>query len=119
MLRRLPRALGTRLALARGMFERFAGRLRTGLLEARTRDAAVRLSGLARLLDQLHPDKPLARGYARVAARGGATVTSKAGAAAARALTLHFADGAIDARVEGAAKPSYSPPRGPQPSLFD
>ncbi|MBC7986150.1 MAG: exodeoxyribonuclease VII large subunit, partial [Sphingomonadaceae bacterium] len=74
---------------------------------------------LARLLDQLHPDRPLTRGYARVSARAGGTVTSRAAAAAAKALTLHFADGAIDARVEGAGKPAYSPPKGPQPSLFD
>lgn len=116
---RLPRALGTRLALAGAALDRWRGRLRPGLLAAGVSAGETRFSGLSRLLDQLHPDRPLARGYARVSTRGGETVSSRAAAAAAKALTLHFADGAIGARVEGAAKPSYSPPKGPEPTLFD
>jgi hypothetical protein len=68
-----------------------------------TRPLAERMRHLthaARLLEQLDPNRPLARGYVKVERRGGGVLTSAAAARGAGALTLHFADGAVDARVE-------------------
>jgi len=65
-------------------------------------------SRLWRIAEQLHPDKPLARGYVRVEKRGGVVLTSAAAAKAAALLTLHFADGAVDARVENGTRPAYA-----------
>jgi exodeoxyribonuclease VII large subunit len=138
---RLPRALSRRLAVARGDLAHAAGALRPALLEARLgrgreRLAAARLrpdlilrrvkergdalDRLWRLAAQLHPDKPLARGYAKVERRGGGVVTTAGAARAAGLLTLHFADGAVDARVEKPAAPSYErKDKAGQPGLFD
>lgn len=129
---RLPRALGQRIAVARGDLAHAAGALRPSLLDrkldrARERLAAVRLSerpirlkieqggralaDLWRIAEQLHPDKPLQRGYVRVEKRGGGVLTEAAAARAAGLLTLHFADGAVDARVENGGKPPASRPK--------
>jgi len=125
---RLPRALSRRLAEARGELGGVAGALRPALLDqriahARQRLAAIRLrpalvttrladardrlGRLWRLAEQLHPDRPLARGYARVEGQGGKVVATVAAARAAGAVTLVFADGKVAARVEGAARPAY------------
>ena len=126
---RLPRALGQRIAHARGDLAHAAGALRPALLTQRIARAAERLDAIRlrpepiearivegratldrlwRIAEQLHPDKPLQRGYVRVEKRGGGVLTEAAGAKAAGLLTLHFADGAVDARVENGAKPSYA-----------
>ena len=74
--------------------------------------------------ESLNPDRLLDRGYVRVSARpGGAVVTTSAAARAAGAITLHFRDGPLDARVERASGKTYdkaSPEKtGPeQPSLL-
>jgi len=136
---RLPRGLSRRLAEARGELSRAAGALRPGLLRdrlarGRERLAAIRfrpalvegriaerrlaLDRLWRLAESLHPDKPLARGYARVEGRGGKVVTSAAQARAAGALKLHFADGAVAARVEREAGAPYEKPKPQQPKLL-
>lgn len=130
---RLPRALGQRIAHARGDLAHAAGALRISLLDqklARSKErlAAVRLrpepiiariaegrgkvDQLWRIAEQLHPDKPLQRGYVRVEKRGGGVLTEAAEAKAAGLLTLHFADGAVDARVENGGKPAYAKPKG-------
>jgi exodeoxyribonuclease VII large subunit len=81
--------------------------------------AKDRLDRTGRLLDSLSPAGPLKRGYVRVDARpSGAVVTSAAEAKRAGALTLHFADGTIDARVERATGKTYAPPQPEQPSLL-
>ena len=129
---RLPRVLRTRLDLAQSFFAQRAGRLRLELVRSRLSDGQTRLDGLSRLLDQLHPERPLERGYARVMTRDGTTLVTAAGVRKAKALTLKFADGAVDARVEEAGKASYSKPSKPktpkagqstpkpgQPGLFD
>ena len=136
---RLPRALSRRLAEARGELAHAAGALRPGLLGRRvaqererlvaarlrsalvTRrvdEAAERLARLWRLAEQLHPDKPLARGYARVERSGGQVVASAADARAAGAVTLVFSDGLVQARVEGAARSPYQRHRPEQPTLL-
>ena len=138
---RLPRALGRRLAVARGDLAHASGALRPSLLRGRARQAGERLAAarfapmlvqrpiterlrqigqVARLLEQLDPNRPLARGYVKVERRGDGTVlTTAAAARAAGLLTLHFADGAVEARVEKAGAAPY--PRGgaQQPSLFE
>ena len=124
---RLPRALGARLARAEGDFRRFEDRLQPAMLGRRVEVSGQGLAALARLLDQLHPNRPLERGYARVDARKGGTVISAEGARKATALTLHFADGAVDARVEDDGKAPYvkknrgkrAAPQTGQPGLFD
>jgi exodeoxyribonuclease VII large subunit len=93
-------------------------RLRRGLVDARLADAHDRLDRLWRLAESLHPEKPLARGYAWVERRRGGVVTSAAGARAAGALTLHFADGPVDARVERDAAAPYEEKKPQQPKLL-
>jgi len=136
---RLPRALARRLAEARGELADAAGalrprllaervergrerlaslRLRPELVSARIADERERLDRLWRLAEQLHPDKPLARGYARVERRQGGVVGRAAEARAAGALTLHFADGAVPARVERSGSGSYVGAKPEQPSLL-
>jgi len=73
---------------------------------------------LWRLAEQLHPDRPLARGYARVEARDGKVVASSVAAKTAGAVTLVFADGRVGARVEGAARAAMERPKPEQPTLL-
>jgi exodeoxyribonuclease VII large subunit len=136
---RLPRALGRRLAEARGDLAAAAGALRPGLLrsrvdrgrerlaavrlrrslvDARIADGRARLDRLWRLAAQLHPDKPLERGYARVERRDGGVIATAAEARTAAALTLHFADGQVDARVETKAGGRAPRSKPEQASLF-
>lgn len=63
------------------------------------------LASLMRLASQLHPDRPLARGYVRVTSAEGATVTTRAAAKRETALELHFADGTLAVSPAGAAGP--------------
>jgi exodeoxyribonuclease VII large subunit len=124
---RLPRALTTRVVLARSAYDSRAARLQRRLVEARLADATSRMDGLSRLLENLHPDRPLARGYARVSAADGRTVISAAQARKAKELALNFADGAVAVRVEQGAKKPYSRKTGKakpksgagQANLFD
>ncbi len=67
-----------------------------GLVERPLSERRERLAALARLAQQLHPDRPLARGYVRVTDRDGRTLTDKAAAAKQSALTLRFRDGELD-----------------------
>jgi exodeoxyribonuclease VII large subunit len=142
MSERLPRALGACLGHARADLGQAAGALRPSLLDAglrrsRERLGAVRLvpalvtrriedgrralDGLWRLAAQLHPDKPLEKGYARVEDREGKTLTSADAARTAGKLRLAFADGKVDAAVGGlerSRRPAYMPPKAEQPKLF-
>src|SRR5436190_12049557 len=122
---RLPRSLAARAGTARGDLNLVAGRLRRDLIDQRISRLTEQLAGLWRLAELAHPDKPLSRGFARVTSREGRTLTDAHGAREARSLTLHFADGPVDASVDGAAvhrvverkaKRPYIPP---QPGLFD
>ena len=116
---RLDLALERRIGRARSLLERDAGALRPAMIEQRWRAARDRLERTGRLLDSLNPDAPLARGYVRVEARpSGAVVASAAAARGAGALTLHFADGAVEARVERSGGKTYAAPPPEQPELF-
>ena len=122
---RLPRSLAARAGSARADMNLVTGRLRRELVDQRLSRLSEQLAGLWRLAELAHPDKPLARGFARVTDRSGKTLTHAADARAARELRLHFGDGAVDSTVDG----SVAPPRvertprrsyiAPQPGLFD
>ena len=128
---RLPRALGARAGHARADLNAVGPRLRVELVKDRIVRAGERLAALWRLAELAHPERPLARGFVRVTDAAGKTLTRAADAIAARALTLHFGDGRVEATA-GAADPKSPPskaprverrPRAPyvppQPSLFD
>ncbi len=126
---RLPRALAARAAHARADFSVVAPRLRRELVEQRIAVAADRLASLWRLAGLAHPERPLQRGFARITDREGRTLVHAADARAAGRLNIRFADGAVEAAVEGSmarlersAPKSYRPQRprpAPQPGLFD
>ncbi|WEK41839.1 MAG: exodeoxyribonuclease VII large subunit [Candidatus Sphingomonas colombiensis] len=115
---RADRALERRVAQARSQLDRIAGALRPAALDRRLEAARQRLDDFGRLLAAVDPDAPLQRGYARVTARGGATVATVAAARGAGGVTLHFRDGTVDAKVEGARPRAYAPPPPEQPSLL-
>jgi exodeoxyribonuclease VII large subunit len=136
---RLPRGLSSRLAharrelaeaagalrpsllitkVARGQERLAAARLRPALVTTRLSEARERLDRLWRLAEQLHPDRPLARGYARVEARNGKVVATSIAAKAAGAVTLVFGDGRVGARVEGGARAAMERPKPEQPTLL-
>lgn len=116
---RLGLALERRVALARRQLDRSTGALRPAMLEQRLKAARQRLDGAGRLLDSVHPNKPLERGYAWVSARTTGQVTANAQAArSAGALTLHFNDGEVDVRVERSGTKAYIPDKPEQPKLL-
>ena len=59
-----------------------------------------RLDSLWRLAENLHPDRPLSKGFARVTNRSDMTLTSADAARAAQYVSLHFSDGKVDATIE-------------------
>jgi exodeoxyribonuclease VII large subunit len=115
---RLRRGLGRRLADAGGELARASGALRPVLLTQKLARAEDRLAATARLMITLHPDNPLKRGYAMVTDRNGALIASSAKARAAGALSLRFADGSVDARLERSGGTAYAKPKAEQPDLF-
>ncbi|MEY2926037.1 MAG: hypothetical protein RL367_514 [Pseudomonadota bacterium] len=115
---RLRRGLGHRAALAAGDLSRVAGALRPAMLTQRLVQARARLDQLWRVARSLNPDMVLERGYARIQRRGGGTITSAVTARAAGALTLHFADGAVDARVEKNGAGPYRGAAAAQTDMF-
>jgi exodeoxyribonuclease VII large subunit len=122
---RLPRSLASRAGHARADLNLVAGRLRRDLIDQRIARLTEQLSGLWRLAELAHPDKPLTRGFARVTSRDGTTLTHADDARAAQRLTLRFGDGSVDASVDGSAAPTPVEPKRrkpyipPQPGLFD
>ncbi|UVO50453.1 exodeoxyribonuclease VII large subunit [Sphingomonas sp. SUN019] len=116
---RLDRGLERRVARDRSQLDRAGGALRPAALQRRVDSARQRLIDVGRLLDSVNPDTILDRGYARVTARDGATLTSAAAARAAGNLTLHFKDReTVDAKVERSAKPAYPAAKPDQPTLL-
>jgi exodeoxyribonuclease VII large subunit len=122
---RLARSLGARAGAARADFNLVAGRLRRELVDQRISRLTERLAAAWKMAELAHPERPLARGFARVTNRQGLTLIRARDAREARALTLRFADGNVDATVDGAAaSPSVERKRrkpyiAPQPGLFD
>jgi exodeoxyribonuclease VII large subunit len=123
---RLPRSLAARAGHARADMNLVAGRLSRDLVDRKIQQLSERLAAAWKMAELVHPDRPLARGFARVTGRGGNTLTGAAEAKAERLLTLHFGDGEVNAAVDGgsATKPAVErQPRksyiAPQPGLFD
>ncbi|MDE2302535.1 MAG: exodeoxyribonuclease VII large subunit, partial [Sphingomonadales bacterium] len=83
-----------------------AARLAPALLHRRFQAAAAQLDAAARILQSLDPDVILAKGYVRVTTPDGATLTSRAAAAAQPALALHFRDGRLPVTPLGARAPA-------------
>lgn len=131
-VRRLGQGLRERATDAAGRLSGWAGRLDADrLLGRRVADDERRLAALFRELKLVHPERPLSRGFARVEGDDGRTIMAVAQARHAKRLTLHFADGKMDAvpsdgrssssraPAPKVAKPSAKSYRAPQPGLFD
>ncbi len=94
-------------------------RLTPGLVERPLQAKRDSLSALSRIASQLHPEKPLERGYAIVRDSAGTAMTSKSVAALEAALTLQFRDGSLDVQAAGGHGVSAStkhPPTRPKRS---
>ena len=91
-------------------------RLSPALVQRPLGAARDRLDALARIASQLHPEKPLERGYAIVRDPAGKALTGRAQAAAETTLTLQFKDGELGVGVGDAPPPSPSPSPTPAPS---
>ena len=115
---RLRRGLSHRLSDARGDLGRVSGALRPAMLTQKLANAEQRLTQSWRLVESLHPLKPLARGYVLVRDRQGSVVSNITKANRAKLLTLTFADGEVPVRVEPEARPAYNRPKPEQPSLL-
>ena len=116
---RLKRGLGRRAADASAELARAAGALRPALLSQRLTSAQARLDQLWRVAVTLNPDNVLKRGYARIEKRGGGTVMSAKEARAAGTLSLRFADGTVDAKVErSGGATGTAPAQAKQGNLF-
>src|SRR5204862_549787 len=86
-----------------------AFRLRTAQQTRLTRRCLARIDRLAGRLDDLNPDRVLARGYSRaVLGRTGQTLTRASDATPGDRLLTHLAQGLIESRVTetGAAAPT-------------
>jgi len=140
---RLRRGLADRAAQAREQLQADKARLSAPLLRSRLDQARQRLgsarltpalvqrplaerrdrlASIWRLAEQLHPDRPLQRGYAMVLDEGGRPVTDSAAAKKEPALTLKFRDGRLDVVPASAprrpSRPRPAPPPGEQPKLL-
>ncbi|PKP98356.1 MAG: exodeoxyribonuclease VII large subunit [Alphaproteobacteria bacterium HGW-Alphaproteobacteria-15] len=89
-------------------------RLVPSLIDRPLRIGTDRLAALTRVMSQLHPEKPLERGYAIIRDAGGKALTTRAEAAREAALVLQFRDGQMDAVPSGAATPP-TPRLAPKP----
>ena len=81
-------------------------RLRPAACRTSIAQAQSKLDALARLAEQLHPERPLERGYAIVMDGAGTAITSKVKAQAESALTLRFKDGELAVGVGDAPRPA-------------
>ncbi|KLI64697.1 exodeoxyribonuclease VII large subunit [Aurantiacibacter marinus] len=99
-----------------------AARLDPALIARPIAEQRKRLDALWRLAEQLHPEKPLSRGYAMVLDPQGKAVTSAVTAGRQPSLGIKFADGAITAIPAGAPpkrrKKAETPPESGQPKLL-
>jgi len=106
-----PSILSQRLARSQERFRRLE--MPVALVRRPLTEAQQRLDALWRLAQQVSPDGPLKRGYARVSAADGALVGSRKAAAAAGSLNLHFADGTIGAQVTESRTVAKAAPKSP------
>ncbi len=86
-------------------------RLSPKLLERPMAQRQARLAALTRLAEQLHPEKPLERGYVLARDGSGKVVTSAKLAARADALELKFRDGPLGVVPIGTGGATPSSPR--------
>ncbi len=105
-LRMTPALMQRNLREARASLA--AQRLSPALIRRPLADRRERLAGLERVMRSLDPDTVLQRGFVRVTDRAGNTLTDRAAAEAAGALTLKFRDGEL-AAVTGAEGVAHSP----------
>jgi exodeoxyribonuclease VII large subunit len=89
-------------------------RIAPALIERPLQSGIDRLAALARVMSQLHPERPLERGYAIIRSPGGKALTTRAEAAREAALVLQFRDGTMDA-VPAGSTPAPAKPRPAQP----
>lgn len=111
---RMRQALERQVGNARLAFAVPANQLNPLLLVRQVDQGQQRLNALARLADNLHPEAPLIRGFARVTDAEGKTIATRAAAIAAAHVGLRFADGEVGATIDGGTPP---PPPSPRPSL--
>ena len=109
-----PSLLSRSAAEARRRLDR--ARLSPTLIERPLRDGADRLAALTRVMSQLHPEKPLERGYAIIRSGEGKALTSRAEAAGEALLVLQFRDGSLGAIPADAPPPPPPPPIRPRPA---
>ncbi|MEH6757852.1 MAG: exodeoxyribonuclease VII large subunit [Parasphingorhabdus sp.] len=104
-----PAMLRQRLDAAQGRLDRLD--LPVTLVKRPLEDARQRLDSLWRLAQQVSPDGPLKRGYARVSALDHSFIGSREAAIAAGAVNLHFYDGKVAAQItdEPVASPKVTP----------
>jgi exodeoxyribonuclease VII large subunit len=88
-------------------------RLAPALVQRALAAGADRLAALTRVMSQLHPEKPLDRGYAIIRDAKGRALTTCAEAAGEARLTLQFRDGRLDALPAGAS-PAPAPASTPK-----
>jgi exodeoxyribonuclease VII large subunit len=100
-------------------------RLSPALIERPLRGGADRLAALTRVMSQLHPKKPLERGYAIIRDNSGRALSSRAAAIGQPVIIVEFADGELTATPAGAPPPPAPPapkpraPRAPSPARQD
>ncbi len=113
---RLSSSLLTR-SLAEAGRQLARARLHPALIERPLRDGTGRLAALTRVMSQLHPERPLERGYAIIRDAAGRALTTRAAAARERALMLQWRDGTLTVTPsDAAAAPPLSPPLSPPPA---
>jgi exodeoxyribonuclease VII large subunit len=78
--------------------------------------SADRVAGLGQLLSSLDPDRPLARGFARVLGPDGHLVRSAAALPSGETVVLKFHDGERGAVIAGAPEPVRLAPRPAKPA---
>ena len=109
---RLRQSLGQRINRAQIALTGPAQMLSPRLLVRQVDQGQQRLTGLIRLVDNLHPEAPMKRGFARVTDSSGRTIMGREAAIAAGQVGLRFADGQVGAMVDG-GRPTQKPtPRG-------
>ena len=100
---------------ARRRLER--AQLSPAMVERRWQAGTERLGAISRLLSQLHPERPLERGYAIIRDASGKALTRHADAAREPALVIQLRDGRLDvapAELSAAMrKPTPRPPAKP------
>jgi len=90
-------------------------RLTSALVQRPLDEARAHLNALARLASQLHPEKPLERGYAIVRGADGSALTTRAQAKLEAKLALQFKDGSLDVAPLGEVALPSAPPARPKP----